>query len=72
MTNRFNGAGKAGYDRFKANADQISNDLGRGLGSINRGQAGTDKAFLAGVSTMSDDANPNLSDANFEAARFRG
>jgi uncharacterized protein YukE len=72
LTNRFNGAGKAAFDRFKANADQISADLGRGLGSINRGQAGMNKAFLTGDSTMGEEANRNMSAANFEAARFRG
>jgi hypothetical protein len=72
LTNRFNGAGKAAFDRFKANADQISADLGRGLGSINRGQAGMNKAFLTGDSTMGEEASRNMSAANFEAARFRG
>jgi uncharacterized protein YukE len=72
LTNRFNGAGKAAFDRFKANADQISADLGQGLGSINRGQVGMNRAYTSGDTTMGEDAQRNMSSANFDAARFRG
>jgi hypothetical protein len=72
LSGRFDGAGKQAFDAFKANSDQITADLGRGLGSVNTGQAGMNKAFVTGDTTMSDDARSLMSAANFDAARFRG
>ncbi len=36
LSGRFDGAGKAAFDAFKANSDQITADLGQGLGSVNK------------------------------------
>lgn len=72
LVGKFDGSGKAAFDSFKAHADQISADLGRGLGSVNTGQAGMNKAFLTGDTTMADDTRSLMSSANFDAARFRG
>jgi uncharacterized protein YukE len=72
LTNRFDGAGKQAFDAFKSNADQISNDLSRGLGSINAGQAGMNKAFQSGDATMAEETRSLMGSANFDAARFRG
>jgi uncharacterized protein YukE len=72
LSGRFDGAGKAAFDAFKANSDQITADLGQGLGSVNTGQAGMNRAFLTGDTTMADDTRSLMSAANFDAARFRG
>ncbi|GLY92152.1 hypothetical protein [Actinoallomurus iriomotensis] len=72
LEGRFDGNGKAMFDNFKAHADQISADLGRGLGSVNTGQAGMNKAFTHGDITMADDTRSLMGAANFDGAKFRG
>lgn len=71
LAGKFNGAGKAAFDSFKARADQISADLNAGLGSVNRGQVGMERAFASGDQTMADEASSAMSSANFDAAKFR-
>ncbi|CAM4383536.1 hypothetical protein [Nocardiopsis rhodophaea] len=71
LSGKFNGAGKAAFDSFKARADQITADLNTGLGRVNEGQYGMQSAFSTGSQTMADDANRNMSAANFDAAKFR-
>jgi uncharacterized protein YukE len=71
LAGKFNGAGKAAFDNFKAHADQITADLNTGLGSVNTGQVGMEKAFSMGDQTMADDAQSRMSSANFDAAKFK-
>ena len=71
LSGKFNGPGKAAFDSFKARADQITAHLNAGLGSINQGQRGMQAAFSEGSQTMADEANRNMSAANFDAAKFR-
>lgn len=71
LSGKFNGAGKAAFDSFKARSDEITADLKAGLGSINEGQYGMQSAFSTGNQTMADDANRNMSTANFDAAKFK-
>lgn len=71
LAGKFNGAGKAAFDSFKARSEQITADLNAGLGSINEGQRGMDSAFRTGSQTMADDASRNMSTANFDAAKFK-
>jgi hypothetical protein len=71
LVGKFNGAGRAAFDNFKAHADQITADLNAGLGSVNTGQIGMEKAFSTGDQTMADDAQTRMSAANFDAAKFR-
>jgi uncharacterized protein YukE len=71
LAGKFNGAGKAAFDNFKAHADQITADLSAGLGSVNTGQIGMEKAFSTGDQTMADDAQSRMSSANFDAAKFK-
>jgi len=70
LESRFDGAGKAAFDAFKANADGITAALNAGLGSIVGGQAGMDKAFQSGDSEMASTARSSMGSANFDAARF--
>ncbi|GAA3759907.1 hypothetical protein [Salinactinospora qingdaonensis] len=71
LVGRFNGAGKAAFDSFKARSEQITADLNAGLGSINEGQYGMETAFSSGNQAMADEAQRNMAAANFDAAKFK-
>lgn len=70
LEGNFNGAGRAAFDAFKTNADQITADLNGALGAILGGQTGMDTAFGDGDTEMSDNATTASGSANFDAARF--
>ncbi|MEU6260382.1 hypothetical protein [Streptomyces sp. NPDC047043] len=70
LEGKFNGAGKAAFDRFKVHADEITNDLNGALGAILGGQSGMDTAFGSGDVELGDNAHQNMGAANFDAARF--
>ncbi|GAA3788412.1 hypothetical protein GCM10022403_023590 [Streptomyces coacervatus] len=70
LEGKFNGAGKAAFDAFKAHADEITNELNGSLGAILGGQSGMDTAFGSGDVELGDNAHQNMGAANFDAARF--
>ncbi|MEU6280432.1 hypothetical protein [Streptomyces sp. NPDC047028] len=70
LEGKFNGAGKAAFDRFKAHADGITSDLNSSLGAILGGQSGMDTAFGSGDLEMQDNSHHTMGAANFDAARF--
>jgi uncharacterized protein YukE len=70
LEGRFNGAGKAAWDSFKARGDQIAADLNGALSAINTGQSGMNTAFIEGETEQADNATRLQSTANFDAARF--
>jgi uncharacterized protein YukE len=70
LEGNFNGAGRAAFDGFKANADMITAELNGALGAILGGQAGMNQAFTQGDTEMSDNATSAQGTANFDAARF--
>ena len=70
LEGKFNGAGKAAFDTFKAHADEITNELNDSLGAILGGQSGMDTAFGTGDVELGDNAHQNMGAANFDAARF--
>jgi len=70
LEGRFNGAGRAAFDSFKARADQITIDLNSSLAAILSGQTGMDTAFGQGDTEMSDNSRTTEQSANFDAARF--
>lgn len=72
LQGNFNGAGRAAFDGFKANADAITAELNTSLGAILGGQAGMDSAFGTGDAEMADNASSAAGSANFDAARFSG
>ncbi|MFC7306831.1 hypothetical protein ACFQVC_21685 [Streptomyces monticola] len=72
LEGKFNGAGRAVFDRFKENADEITDALNGSLHAILGGQSGMDTAFTTGMQEQADNANQQMSAANFEAARFNG
>lgn len=72
LQGNFNGAGRAAFDGFKANADAITAELNSSLAAILGGQAGMDTAFGTGDTEMADNASSAAGSANFDAARFSG
>jgi uncharacterized protein YukE len=72
LEGNFNGAGRAQFDAFKANADQITADLNGALSAILGGQSGMNQAFGMGDTEMADNASSASGSANFDAARFGG
>ncbi|QXJ24196.1 hypothetical protein AGRA3207_005471 [Actinomadura graeca] len=71
LSGKFNGAGKAAFDSFKARSDQITADLKAGLTRVNVGQIGMEKAFATGDQQMADEAGRMMAAANFDGAKFR-
>jgi uncharacterized protein YukE len=70
LEGNFNGAGRAAFDSFKANADMITADLNGALAAILGGQAGMNQSFGQGDTEMADNATSAQGTANFDAARF--
>jgi uncharacterized protein YukE len=70
LEGNFNGAGRAAFDSFKANADGITADLNSALGAILGGQSGMNQSFGQGDTEMADNATSAQGSANFDAARF--
>jgi len=70
LQGKFNGAGRAAFDSFKANADSITAELNASLNAILGGQSGMDAAFGQGDTEMADNATGAQGMANFDTARF--
>jgi uncharacterized protein YukE len=70
LEGRFNGAGKAAFDSFKARSDEITADLNSSLSAILGGVHGMDTAFIQGETEMADNSKTGLGAANFDAGRF--
>lgn len=66
----FQGQGRARFDAFKANADQVTADLNSALAAIVGGQSGMSVAFVQGDQEMSDTAATAQASADFDSARF--
>lgn len=70
LEGRFNGAGRAAFNQFKADTDQIATDLNTALAGVLAGIDGQNVAFLTGEQQMADETHTAHSGAGFEAARF--
>jgi uncharacterized protein YukE len=70
LEGRFNGQGKAAFDAFKANSDEITSSLNSALSAILGGQSGMDQAFGTGDQESADNARQAMGSSNFDAARF--
>jgi uncharacterized protein YukE len=70
LEGRFNGAGKAAFDSFKARSDEITSELNTSLSAILGGISGMDTALIQGETEMADNSRTSLGAANFDAARF--
>lgn len=70
LEGKFNGAGRAAFDNFKARVDEISADLNSSLARILEGQGGMNLAFQIGDQEAADNATSAVGQANFDGARF--
>lgn len=70
LEGKFNGAGRAAFDGFKARADGITVELNSALAGILGGVQGMDTAFGQGDQESADNATTRQGSANFDAARF--
>jgi len=70
LEGRFNGAGRAAFDRFKNETDSISAELNGALSSILTGIAGQDLAFGQADQELADQTTSAQSGAGFDSARF--
>jgi uncharacterized protein YukE len=70
LEGKFNGAGRAKFDQFKANVDQIATDLSTALGAVLQGIQGQNRAFAQGDTQMADTTGQTMSSINFDAAKF--
>lgn len=70
LQGKFNGTGRAAFDKFKSETDRIAFDLDRALGSVLTGIAGMDRSFAEGDQEMADQTRSADSSANYDAARF--
>jgi uncharacterized protein YukE len=72
LQGKFNGAGRAAFDRFKGETDRIAVELNSALSAVLGGIAGMDRSFLEGDQQMADETRAAENSASFEAARFSG
>jgi uncharacterized protein YukE len=70
LEGKFNGAGRAAFDKFHGQSNSIAAELNGALASVLQGITGQNKAFLQGDQQMMDETNSAQSGAGFESARF--
>lgn len=70
LEGKFNGAGRAAFDQFKANSEEIAVELNQALGGVLQGISGMDRSFLEGDTEMGDEIRQTQSSVSFDAARF--
>ncbi|MDH6109181.1 uncharacterized protein YukE [Kitasatospora sp. MAP12-15] len=70
LEGKFNGQGKIAFDSFKSRADEIAGELNSSLSAILGGQSGMEQAFGTGDQEQGQNAKTQMSQANFDAARF--
>ena len=72
LQGKFNGAGRAAFDKFKGETDLIANELNAALAAVLGGIQGQNSAFITGEQQMVDETTAAQAGANFESARFSG
>lgn len=72
LEGRFQGAGRAAFDRFKGRTDAISAELNASLNAVLGGIAGMNRSFLEGEGEMVDNTASLEGGSAFDAARFSG
>ena len=70
LEGRFDGAGRASFDRFKVEVDGIAVELNSALASVLQGISGQNQAFIEGEQQMADETQSVQSGVSFDAARF--
>ena len=70
LQGRFNGAGRAAFDQFKATADEIADELNAALRAVLGGIEGQNVAFVQGEQQMVEETRSAHTAAGFDSARF--
>ena len=70
LQGRFNGAGRAAFDRFKADTDEIADELNAALAAVLAGIDGQNTAFVQGEQLIADGTGSAHSGSGIEFARF--
>lgn len=70
LQGKFNGAGRAAFDHFKAETDRIAVELNGALSAVLTGISGMDRSFVEGDSQMADETRAAEAASSFDAARF--
>jgi uncharacterized protein YukE len=72
LEGRFNGAGRAGFDRFKSQSDQVAAELNGSLAAVLAGIGGMNLSCGEGDQALADDQSAAAGSVSFDAARFGG
>ena len=70
LEGRFQGAGRAAFDRFKGRVDGVSVESKASLDGVLAGIGGMNRSFLEGESSMVDSTSSLEAGSSFDAARF--
>ncbi|PYG01777.1 hypothetical protein SAMN05216184_101241 [Georgenia satyanarayanai] len=70
LQGKFNGQGRAAFDRFKSETDRIAVDLNGALAAVLTGISGMDRTFTEGDDQMREETTARTNSTNFDAARF--
>ena len=70
LQGRFNGAGRAAFDQFKAHTDEIADELNAALRAVLGGIEGQNVAFVQGEQQMVEETRSAHTTAGFDSARF--
>ena len=69
LEGRFNGEGRAAFDRFKADTDEIATELDSALAAVLGGIDGMNTAFVDTEQNQAADTGSLHSGSNFDVAR---
>lgn len=67
---KVNGAARAAFDQFQAQAEEIAVELTMALRGVLTGVSTMDKTFAEGDQTMADETRQAQGSVSFDAARF--
>ena len=70
LEGRFNGEGRAAFDRFKADTDQIATELNQALAAVLAGIDGQNVAYVDSEQQMAGDTGTAHAGVDLVAARF--
>ena len=66
----YNGRGRAAFDAFKSDGDDLAAEVNRALAAVLGGIDGQNVAFVDGEQQMTEETSAAHSGAAFDAARF--
>ncbi|MBF4577757.1 hypothetical protein [Frondihabitans sp. VKM Ac-2883] len=70
LQGKFNGQGRAAFDRFKGQSDEVAGELNASLAAVLQGIGGMNTAFGTGDQQMADEQSQAAGSVNFDSARF--